>query len=1054
MNPPIRHRRHVIPSATLPIEEMTRNVPEGNRPTLPSTPVRSTHTIASYQDRYLASSSEFCISPHWQRLTQNLFPRIGMNVPWQNLPEDNWVPGAMCLLHHLSDIDVDFRHTPSNEGQEGCRHSEFRQEGTSENGRATVCWAPHTMAHVHVGVREDLNIHFPIINQFYVHYENHPLDISGRTPLPLGPNVLNLRGFFGLRSGVSIPDRNLYDSMFPPVTPFGSSISLCDSIENCVWGLHYSFNGFVEPFARENGESVIDGFWNSLGWGRAFYQMTHLPPDTIDMTLNGFLEHIGRPLLSDATSHYLQTHRETWTPNPRLLSLLEAGVIEIAASLQPVRAIFPENIEVTLHSLEEVRRVLNQESSEVQNSETRQFFQNFQTLFNQQTHINRLNFFSIFNGFDSNGNPLQRAGQNVQESPHLDLAVALPAFSYSQALEGGGRIQIQNLIAERITVRGPSLQEMNANLWETQEPIQIVLQNPYIGGLCVDREPLHIILPRMHADEIVVTLPSFSEIRQILNIDPDSHFEFSQIAEHLEELIGYCRLRASHLRMDNKFEISYTNFDIRITGAGARIDTLLLYSTNPDTSDVAYANHRIPHLIFRNANFPNVSIQSGYLGRINARAQSNVIDEMELIFPPSRIQMRSPRIHLEGTLTYDAQPQDSEDANNANPCRANPLITRLNLGDIQNSHINSADIRDLNINFDSRNPDLNQIYMSLLLHSHIEAGSVVSPNPNLQQVELSGGNIGSPDAHEQRGAFLESEISYPKNGRPGHFAHHTLLAGEMGLRFAINPRFPPGQLPISFSAIMSNLTARSDDACLYFSSNDEFYVDGRAALRGPQGEDLCRLDRIRNHLPRLDHRWNENLDHAAILLEGDFNQLNLGISNFITLGEMSHQLSGSLHVGLERFWRNDSNEWEIDLVNAQLNNLAGLVRANVVGRSNTFTLVNDSNSSHFTLGRFLFQGHSVPRSPESDNERCEAADTSRATIFYHYPWDRFILQNFAIYLIGSHPSQPYIRFYSPYGYVERRGNAPDRPGILFDLPHTYLDSHFTGLPRMRFGNPP
>ncbi|MBF0492679.1 MAG: hypothetical protein HQM15_07860 [Deltaproteobacteria bacterium] len=689
-------------------------------------------------------------------------------LPWTPLlaeHEEAWVRPVLRLAQNISGLDFHALGVSSNEGNPGCRYSEFRYDGTANHDGATVCWQARTRADVSVGVRmnrfgpgiPDEAIIYPHFRVRYVDERNPPtmvlgqrppLDPSGRTPLPIGPSVLSVPGFCGQLAGIPIPDRETYDPLYPPITPLEQGVSICHDLNSCVWALRYSFNGAIEAFARETQASFIDSFWESLGWDyENFYTLAGLPRDTIDMRLGLFIDRIIRPLITQESRDYLASHHRTWTPN--LISLLGPDFQGINLDFQnrPDTYTFPNCSQLTLHAAQPVQNFIRQirhnpsalfpESAAadpnlatIRPADAQAFFAGLAEAYQNPSELNQIHLESRDdpNALRELSNRQRLEGIGSESGPirghrlESQLQIHAPALSFDSPNFGFSRF-----LARQIEVTGPSLSHIIHNLasgnWNDTTPIRIQLDHPYFSNLSMDFGNFSMSLPQVWADHLEITLPSLSELGQILDIDPDTELSLSLfgrlLGKHHEEILNRIRVNAQGLKIAGHFTVDYQENESHLEGDGAQVEQLLLESLIPSGSASnipphpeipAQAFHSeleelghlrsmipdyqnrsnpqrpIPLLYISDARFHHVSSAYQTLGALVAVGTR--IQNFRAYFPLKQLAFSSGLISNEGRFSYQGIPADLEHVRYYNSPRSlHPSIhTRLRPNPVPHPH--------------------------------------------------------------------------------------------------------------------------------------------------------------------------------------------------------------------------------------------------------------------------------------------------------------------------------------------------------------------------------
>lgn len=936
-------------------------------------------------------------------------------LPWQQLPEREWVPAVMCLFHSIRALDAQVE-VPSNEGQGGFRLPEFQLDSERLAGLPSVGWQPHTYSTFRAETRFDSGILETVIRTFFARYDNEALDASARSPFPFGRSILGVDGFFARHGEAWIPPvvdadptRPQYNFLNPPPLPLTGTVNLCTNYNDCLFELFYQFQGLIGSFASGTDAGSIVGFWSSLGHV-GLYRNLHYPAGSVDMTQRDFFEHIVRPYFSPMRARHLATHRETWSINPDLFSFGHANRAFAQFLMSPVESHFPDGSTVSLGEASNLNaffdrrigelRVAPEGETALRRSQRLQllgFLENLRQGYRQQSDINLLSFVSRnLPNSPSNADlnaPLNRvtddnASHFIISSPAIDLH--MPFANPNEYLRVG------HVLARDVEFIGPSLADLGRANNENTTPIQVRIHAPFIGGVELSVHGMYIRLPEMRADDITLTLPSISRIAEVLGLRENDSINFAEVLNHWQQLLPYCRLSAHNLRLEGSFEARYDEFELNIRGQGGLLNNISLVTEEPESSN---SQRRIPHLTIDRGVLRQVDSSIGVLGTIHGDARENTIDNFEVFFPYNRILVRTPLLSTEGTLTYDATPISPPV--NGRPVQPNPNVpTRIYLGDQSANRTNRTEIRNVFMDLDFNNPDRVGMNLDCDLHSEIAPGSVVFPNPNFR-VDLEGGNI--------RGAHLQSSISFGRSG-DSTFTYRTAVRGPMELRFAGHVVSGDDSAPMQVVGDLSDVVASSNNACVYFNHLGELMVSGRDAATGAQA---CNLESLRvpnHHTRALPARHVR----APITLRGSFTNTHLFLRHLPAVGVLEHHLNGQFNLGVEGFWRN-GNLWEGDLVDTGLSNLTGRVST----QEHHVHLVSRNPSPHrFQLGRLRVQGNN---------------DLSN-------PVTQAILRGLNIYLVGHNGHSSSLEARVPYiGYY-------DGGQVSVDLLHSFIRATFRGLP--------
>lgn len=943
----------------------------------------------------------------------------GGPLGWQRLPENNWVPAVMCLMHSIRAVDVELTGIPSNESQDGCRNPEFQYGTAPDPGEPNVCWAPHTLASILAATRLDQNIDEPVVNTFIARYDNEPLDASGRSPLPFGRSFIGVEGFFAAHANADVPTSDIYNFMHPPHVAMEASVNLCESTQSCLWNLFYQFQGAFASFASDTEARRIVGFWDSLGYGD-LYRVLHYPQGSIDMTQRDFMEHVVRPTLSPLRSRFLQTHHQTYSVNPDLFSFSEMQRATAHFQMLPVATRFPNGSVVRLleqvslgRELAQTIASLNQapagENAE-QNSARRERRDFFTQLLRGYGNQNRINEIYLNPPVPPNASSNTNVSQLLINSPAFDFEIPIGENG------SGGSLKINHLLADNIQVSGPNLHDLLTNRWNNTTPIQITIHSPSIGSMDLVNGPLHIQLPEMRADEISITLPPMNEMRRILQVDETHPFLLTNVMSNIQELLPFCSLRVRNLKIDNRFSVGYTESQVSVRGAGGQIDELILTTDVPNSRiepDPRYSDRRIPHLLITHGVLRDFSIGANIMGHIDLAAPRNIIESVNVLFPYNRAILTTPRLATEGTLVYDSTPAANDHHSNS----PNFVPSHITLGNSGEGSVNRTQIRNISVELDYTQATRMQWRVDCDIHSDIVPGTILFPNPNFP-VHLEGGHID--------GAHLHSVITTPRENSEVPISFSTFLSGAMTLNFAGSYPFGNSETPVSVEPHLSNVTAQSTDACIYFSRDDqsrfEMFVGGRVNERG---DNICREASSNPQLAHVtvpDHHPREvPALHGSppITLDADFVKTRAIFRHLPFIGTLNTSLNGHAHLGVQGFWLNHDGEWEVDSVSTGMDHLQGTADA----RGHHIQLTNPDSSvsaqNHITLGRVRVQGHQGAIAP-----------------------DQMVMLGLNVYLSGRSGSLldldiPYFGYY-------------DGGSLSIDLPHSRINTRYNGLPEIHW----
>ncbi|MBF0493380.1 MAG: hypothetical protein HQM15_11460 [Deltaproteobacteria bacterium] len=1019
------------------------------------------------------------ISTFWRRNLNPARPLEGFQ---------RYVPLILEFMNHIRALDLNVHNLFSNLGQDGTRHSEFRQDGTSDPNGATVSVERNTRVDINISVRPDRNLDGePVLNHFSVGYlDDHdptrrPLDISGRTPMPLGSFVLSLRGFFGMLAGVPLPDREDFDPMDPRPVPLDGSVAICQSVETCLWVLRYSFNGIVEGVARENIAGFINGFWPSQGFDRNFYREHNLPTNTMYMRLRDFVENIAAAYLWDFGQEYRRTHTETGSPNPPLISgPLESMRLDVLSEAHAYPLPDGSQLELDRHNAlrtetqNAIRSLSRQPEHETQDErELREsrlnYYRTLALNFGRQNSphrdpasLNHISFSTQNSAFYDHGNQFTRLNANQS---HLQVYGAALSFSSPDCSPQNQSFNFRNFIADEVHVIGPSLMDLIRDLgtdrWTSETPIQIRIARPSFRNFHLDTGNLRLDLNECSADQINIRVPSLHSLARIMGTSPSHPFSVTELANHWQELLAQCEVQMDGIHLNGNFEIEYRENNFLMRGFGGRINHLnltaldlhnpeLLRNLEPLIHDYRTnnpAHHRIPKVSLDEAIFRNIDVSFRNLGHIHA--QDSLVRNYVSYFPYNQIATLFSEIHMDGSLNYNSQglnptENTSRAASTRRSCpdtlrSGSPTIasgsqatqtqipTQTSPTEATRTNFvlqGNSNVRNVQLRFDLRQEGIARYKLDCDVDGNIQPGSVAFLNEDISI------DIGEDSAVEAM--HLQSHGSFGRGNNDQALQHRTLFSGAMRLNLVDGHiDLAHLDLPLALNAQLQDISASSNDACAYVS-NDEIHVAGRSNFGS-----ACNLDDFENAPDPTNTQLPQLATDSPIQVSLSLTHSALSVRQGLPFSH--NDLAGTLALGLNRLIRRrrDNGEaWEADLREPRISDISGMARATLRGQNYQVLLqpqeANNPNNpdNHLEASRInVIVG--IPNSPQSPIRL-----------------EQFLIQGLDISLNRENPNAHLI-LQLPYFRIWQAAERHLR--FWMDLPHSNISAAYPGAPRIFWG---
>lgn len=196
------------------------------------------------------------------------------------------------------------------------------------------------------------------------------------------------------------------------------------------------------------------------------------------------------------------------------------------------------------------------------------FFQSLGQVYSSKQLTNVLGFFG---GGLPDDPQLNERGERVARAE-----IFAPAVSIDFSPAPGMRLRAGRILAERIFLEMPPLDnftDVNRNPWASSLPLRLVLERPFIADSEIRAGVLSQSIQNITAERIEVRMPSLAQIAQTLHLSPSLPVSdlFGILQERWMEIAHLCQVELVAPRMDERFSLRNAENGMAVEGRDAAL---------------------------------------------------------------------------------------------------------------------------------------------------------------------------------------------------------------------------------------------------------------------------------------------------------------------------------------------------------------------------------------------------------------------------------------------------------------------------------------------------